>query len=232
MSWVIALAFSPDSKLLATGAVDWTAILWDTATGRRRGEPLRHESRVRSVSFSPDGRLLATHASLGVTRLWDVGTQKTRGLPFPTTGQSASRFSPDGRLLAVRDATGTRVWQVNQKPWTAIFEHSDPVWAIDLSPDGNRLATASGSAVRIWDVPTGRHRLYPLSNVSVDMEDYTFIPSSVLFSPDGTLLAVIDSPKTVRLLDTATGQPVGRPMAHPGKSRVWPSAPMAGSSPP
>jgi WD40 repeat protein/serine/threonine protein kinase len=215
--WVITLAFSPDSKLLATGAVDWTAILWDTATGRHRGESLRHGGRVTSVRFSPDGRLLATHANDGLLRLWDVRTNRIRGLPFPMAGHSAQSFSPDGTFLAVGHTTGTRVWQVNRKPWTVIFEHSDPVWAIDLSHDGNRLATASGSAVRIWEVATGRHLLYPLLGVSGDLEHFPFIPSSVLFSPDGALLAVIDSPKTVRLLDAVTGQPVGRSMAHPGR---------------
>jgi WD40 repeat protein/serine/threonine protein kinase len=212
--WVVTLDFSPDGRRLATGSVGWEARLWDTATGRPYGEPMRHDGMVPSLRFSPDGRLLATRAFQSLTRLWDVKTQKLYGSPLAVAGDEfALSFSPDGDHLAVGTPTGTHVWRVRED-WAASYEHDDPVWAVDLSPDGKTLATASGCAVRLWEAETRRRREFPLSGVTVDVSNFAFNPASVKFSPDGTLLAVIDTPTTVRLLDASTCQPVGRGLDH------------------
>jgi WD40 repeat protein len=56
---VAATAFSPDGKLLATVTLDGTT-LWDTATWRPIGPPMRSaQGGWGGVDFSPDGRTLA-----------------------------------------------------------------------------------------------------------------------------------------------------------------------------
>jgi len=60
---VQALAFSPDSKLLATGNFDNTVILWDLAARRRAGRVSRQpgnqaEFSIWCVAFAPDGETL------------------------------------------------------------------------------------------------------------------------------------------------------------------------------
>src|SRR5262249_39294541 len=98
------LAFSPDSKLLATASNDGALLLWDVRTGRPAGPPLsrpvsfggewtrtadRHLGEVEAlfvlptefdglhrVAFSPDGKLLATASMRGWVRLWDVRARR------------------------------------------------------------------------------------------------------------------------------------------------------------
>src|SRR5262249_16828165 len=53
------VAFSPDRTTVLTAGGN-LARLWDTATGRPIGAPLRHRWRVHALAFSPDGRRVAT----------------------------------------------------------------------------------------------------------------------------------------------------------------------------
>jgi WD40 repeat protein/serine/threonine protein kinase len=69
---VVGAAFTPDNLTIATACWDGAARLWDAATGKPIGQPLRHQREVRAVAFSPDGRLLLTGSFDGTSRLWDV----------------------------------------------------------------------------------------------------------------------------------------------------------------
>src|SRR5262245_39257084 len=58
--WVGAVAFRPDSKALATGSADRTAVVREVATGRTITVCKGHMDYVSAVAFSPDGVMLAT----------------------------------------------------------------------------------------------------------------------------------------------------------------------------
>jgi WD40 repeat protein len=61
--WVLSVAFSTGSQLLASGSVDKTIELWDPATGALKHTLEGHSQWVESVAFSPDGQLLASGLS-------------------------------------------------------------------------------------------------------------------------------------------------------------------------
>ncbi len=65
---VACIAFTSDSKRLASASYDKTAILWDAATGIRR-QTLTHKESVHAVAFKPDGDRLVTGA--GDARYWN-----------------------------------------------------------------------------------------------------------------------------------------------------------------
>jgi WD40 repeat protein/serine/threonine protein kinase len=99
--FVSGLAFSADNAMLATGSMDGTIRLWDTATGNTRALLPGHLEEVTDVSFSPDGRTLASLNQGGSVKLWHLPTQRELlSLDFAQAGLFLD-FTADGRYLAV-----------------------------------------------------------------------------------------------------------------------------------
>ncbi len=68
------MAFSSDGRTIATGSVEGTARLVDTATFRVIGTPLQLGAGKLSVAFLPDGRgvVVGQERSTTSALLWDV----------------------------------------------------------------------------------------------------------------------------------------------------------------
>jgi WD40 repeat protein len=103
---VSCLAFSPDSKTLATGEPglaerEHHILLWEVATGKRKGQlSVDKYSTVDGCAFSPDGKGLVV-VGAGVTQLWDVKTGRALVKFQPPATCNCVAFSPNGRTLAV-----------------------------------------------------------------------------------------------------------------------------------
>ena len=72
--YVLCLAFSPDGKMLATGAgfVESDIRLWDVASGKEIKRLEGHRACISSLVFWPDGKTLASASGDQTIRLWDL----------------------------------------------------------------------------------------------------------------------------------------------------------------
>lgn len=149
------IAFSPDGRLVLIGRA-YNAQLYETATAKPVGSPLKHKHRVVRAAFSPDSRLVLTASWDNTARLWDTANGKPTGPPLQHRGiLSNAAFSPDGRLVLTGSIDKTaRLWQVDTgKPLGPPLQHEYPVEMVAFRPDGHVVATASGNAARLWPVP-------------------------------------------------------------------------------
>ncbi|KAL7920859.1 hypothetical protein ACQKWADRAFT_297571 [Trichoderma austrokoningii] len=59
--WVLAIAFSPDGKTLASASHDGTVRIWDGTTGALQQTLEGHSDEVLKTAFSPDAQFLSTN---------------------------------------------------------------------------------------------------------------------------------------------------------------------------
>jgi WD40 repeat protein len=194
-----ALAFSPDSKFIASASDKRGVEVWDIARKTRSRLPADKQEPCHTVAFSADGKWLAWDGPDGTVRLGDPATGKERlrlrGHDGAVTGVA---FTADGRFLVSSGGDGTAlVWDlpallrdgqpgakeaIAEKPKPAVPPkdfHGDP-----LPQD----AVARLGTVR-WRLPGGAQ--------------------VVAFTPDGKGVVVKPNglqPGSLHILEMATGK--------------------------
>ncbi|MEU2868106.1 protein kinase [Streptomyces olivoreticuli] len=194
------LAFSADGRTLAASSPDGTIWRWDMSTRHSTVTHIEIARYSQPNVFSRDLGFLA-RAVENKIQLWDVGTGRA-GATF--TGSTSYRLqegfldsvglSPDGRTLAASSAKGLYVWDVPSGRTLAVHEDSK-IGPTAFSPDGTLLAAGDPFQLRqmpadqvVTTVGDGKRSFWKLA----------------VFSPDGQILAAVQTGGTVLLWNAGT----------------------------
>ena len=219
-SYIMSVAWSPDSTRVAASSGDFTRI-WRVSTGelvhRLRGD----WRNVLSLVWTPDNRLALTSIdSVAATLDPDSGEvinhyyQSSSDFPIDF---AALAFSPDGNQAAIgtgyggiliwEDTRTSELWASTVRPiTTAATRHSEDVRALAWHPSGLYLASGGlDGTVRIWDPEAGE--LLEVIEVAEDayIHSVAWRPGSFELAynkPDGTVEVI--NPASVAVPPTTT----------------------------
>jgi WD40 repeat protein len=192
-SRILAVAFSPEGRHLATGDEWGTALLWDLNDLKGRPTVMDDDdypdTGSQLLAFSPDGRwLVGGGGSFQEVGVWDVADPlaPASGLIEPGAYISLAGFMPDSkRIVAISDEGIVGFWDrtaTQAKPNT-LPKGGEGVHAIAVSKDGQQVAgIGDEGVVWLWDLR--RPEAEPVS-LPGKLEKR---PASLDFSPDGKTL--------------------------------------------
>jgi WD40 repeat protein len=195
---IVAAAFRPDGRQVATVDELGSVLLWDARTGRRLNEIAIGDKQQASVRFSADGARIVTAGVDGVVHLWRPREHAALAEFRGHHGQVRAAFVPGhDEIVSAGEEDGTlRIWtvpstKVPPQPGVAPRFSNDGRLVVSIAPDDATL--------HVWNPKTGEDRTYGgLQKIN-----------SARFSPDGTQLVGASSDGRVMLWDVASGQ------AHP-----------------
>jgi WD40 repeat protein len=113
---VLALAVGGEGTVLASGAADGLAILYDPTKAVVLAKCDTGQSHVFAVAVSPDGRWLVTTGIDCKLAVWEVATgRRLADFAGHVAWVHSLAFTPDGtRLLSASDDTTVLVWDVRK----------------------------------------------------------------------------------------------------------------------
>ncbi|MBW4515920.1 MAG: WD40 repeat domain-containing protein [Timaviella obliquedivisa GSE-PSE-MK23-08B] len=212
--YVMAIAWSPDGKTLATSSAAGEVVLYqETKTFQAmpfQGVPLQvmNGDSVDCLAFSHDGQFLAAGGQNGQVHIWQVQSNLPELIApklVATVGKTAAwvdrmAWSPTQNLLAFSLGKYVQVWdaKLGDVATTLNFDTSS---ALDLAwhPDGQRLSVSGYQGVKIWTAEDWDDDPYFLTIPSASV--------AIAWSPDGKYIASGNLDRTMTVLEWENPHP-------------------------
>ncbi len=167
---ILALAVSPDGRLLVSGAQDSGARVWELDTMKRLKDLERDRLPIGAIAWHPDGRRIVTgswdgtwaldNTPEGTIRIWDPAKGELLAtLATELWRIHAIAFSPDGSWIASGgDGRQVALWRTDGGERLVRHSgHTREVKAIAVDPAGRWCATSSADdTVRRWSPGASR----------------------------------------------------------------------------
>ena len=203
-----AVKFSPDDSKIYTGTWGFQVKRHDIATGNTDWNFDMREydyyTAVQSMDVSPDNQFVVQGGKDNKIRLLNAADGKLVYSIEPWQGHkewvNGVRFSPDGKQFAsVSDDGLLKVWETASASNIFTFRgHIAGISQLAWHPGGKKIFTAStDNSIKIWDLGNPADLEFRASIIG---------PWNAPVSPNGLLLAPVNSDKYFALYSTATGK--------------------------
>jgi WD40 repeat protein len=188
---VMALALSPDGKMLATGGgaatEDGEIKLLELPSGKVLHEIKNgHSDTVLGVNFSPDGKLLATCGADKFVKVWDVPAGKfVKSFEGHTNHVLDVGWAPNGKLLASAGADSVvKIWDYEKgEKARDLKNHAGQVTRLVFVGKQPQFLTCGGDrTVKSWNPDNGGMG----KQYAGQSADFLY---ALAASPDGALVA-------------------------------------------
>ena len=206
---VLAIDFSPDGKLIATGGGEPSrsgeVMIWEAATGKllRRLDTL-HSDTVFALKFSPDGSKLATASADKFLKVINVSEGKElKSFEGHTNHVLTVDWRADGKQLATGGADNViKVWDFESGEGLRTLNPSTKqITSIRWVPGKPMVVGASGDTnVRVWNPDNGT-----IPRTFAGPTDYVF---AVAASVDGGRVAAGGADGVLFLWNGVNGQSI------------------------
>jgi WD40 repeat protein len=182
---VLAIAFSPNNKLIVSGGKDKKAVVADTETGDIL-LPVTNEDWVEDVAFSPDSSWFVTVSDDHRIRVWDMASGAERLRMLQDSDVTEVKVSSNGQWIATTGSDETiRLWNAatGAEILKIPLEASGSVLA--FNKDGKYLVSGDQSgAIGVWDIST--------MAAPANFVQFNGIAGNVQFSPSGDRIVASD----------------------------------------
>ena len=203
---VIELEWHPNLQIpyLATGGTEGVIKVWDVASGNNVANLVGASPElITGISWNSTGNQIIGFTISGRTILWDWNITTNTVIfeapgftPYSPTGA----WSIDGLYYAVVTSSSVGIFDATSpnegQLLVGLNEHTNVIGDIAWSPNPNTphilVSAGADQTVRFWDAPA-EELLY-----TVELAEN---PIMVEFSPDGSMVAVIDISGTITVWD-------------------------------
>lgn len=202
---ITAVAWAPDSNRVASAGFDSRLQIWNiTRAEVTESWAMQALGRVLIAAWSANGNEIVTG---GQTNLVQLRPPEVTRLTVTLTGHSApvsaAAWAGDSQRFATGDNNGrVLLWATavrdNGAPSLAV-EMDTPARYLSWSPDNSLLAVLTTTTVRFLDTAGG--------NTVFTLSDLHSFSGTIVWSPDGKILAGVNSSGQAQLWHTLTESP-------------------------
>lgn len=213
--------FSRDGQYVLAGVADYTAILWDSKTGKEIMKYKRGRSTcttcIAEAIITSDNRFIITAYSDSAQVFDRVTGEYIKTISHQEGSPENLSISENNMYFSAIEYGAAEVWDF--KTGKVIFKTGDysekKTLAIALSPDGRRIITGNEKRTAdIWDIASGKN-LVTLKGYLNQVDERLLGNSSMYWaaltnearlSPDGRFIAVGRTGNNAKLIDFQTGK--------------------------